>query len=115
MNYAMLQVHGMLGNDPIDFLVDSGAAVSVVTNDILPASISTRIIREAPHTVGANGSALDVLGRLEIPITLGQFCAPHEFVVVRHLTVHCLLGMDFLHRYGAVIDCVKNTLSLSPV
>ena len=47
VNYATLQVHGMLGNDPIDFLVDSGAAVSVVTNDILPASIRTRIIREA--------------------------------------------------------------------
>ena len=39
----------------------------------------------------------------------------HEFVVVRHLTVHCLLGMDLLHRYGAAIDCVKNALSLSPV
>ena len=115
VNDATLQVHGMLGNDPIDILVDSGAAVSVVTNDILPASVRTRIIREAPHTVGANGSALDVLGRLEIPITLGQFCASHEFVVVRHLTVQCLLGMDFLNRYGAVIDCVKNTLSLSPV
>ena len=86
----------MLGNDPFDFFVDSGAAVSVVTNDILPTSIRTRIIREAPHTVGANGSALDVLGRLEIPITLGQFCAPHEFVVVQHLTVQCLLGMDFV-------------------
>ncbi|KAL5503369.1 hypothetical protein EMCRGX_G010306 [Ephydatia muelleri] len=92
VNYATLQVHGMLGNDPIDFLVDSGAAVSVVTNDILPTSVRTRIIREAPHTVGANGSALDVLGRLEIPITLGQFCASHEFVVVRHLTVQCLLA-----------------------
>ena len=65
--------------------------------------------------MGANGSALDVLGRLEIPITLGQFCASHEFVVVRHLTVQCLLGMEFLNRYGAVIDCVKNTLLLSPV
>ena len=64
--------------------------------------------------MGANGSALDVLGRLEIPITLGQFCAPHEFVVVQHLTVQCLLGMDFLNRYGAVIDCATNTLSLSP-
>ena len=39
VNYATLQVHGMLGNNPIDFLVDSGAAVSVVTSDILPTSV----------------------------------------------------------------------------
>ena len=36
----------------------------------------------------ANGSALGVLGRLEI--TLGEFCATHEFVLIQQLTVQCM-------------------------
>eukprot|EP00731_Ephydatia_muelleri_P009263 Em0004g1601a len=65
-------------------------------------------------TVGANGSPLDVIGRVNIPITIGDFVNTHSFVVVRKLTVDCLLGVDFLiTQYGAVIDCVRNTLSLN--
>ena len=44
---------------------------------------------------------------------IGDFFHTHSFVVVRKLTVDCLLGVDFLTQYGAVIDCVRNTLSLN--
>ena len=33
--------------------------------------------------------------------------------MVHKLTVDCLLGMDILAKRGAVIDCVKNSLSLT--
>ena len=36
----------------------------------------------------------------------------HDFVVARKLTVDCLLGMDFLSRYGAIIDCSECKLTL---
>ena len=34
------------------------------------------------------------------------------FIVIHDLTVVCLLGTDFLKKYGAVIDCKSGTLSL---
>ena len=90
-------MRGLLGERPIDFLVDSGAAVSVVTLDILPSSSRSEIDKTTLLTVGANGSPLDVIGRVNIPITIGDFVNTHSFVVVRKLTVDCLLGVDFLN------------------
>ncbi|KAL5502894.1 hypothetical protein EMCRGX_G009744 [Ephydatia muelleri] len=113
VDHTTLRVRGLLGERPIDFLVDSGAAVSVVTLDILPSSSRSEIDKTTLLTVGANGSPLDVIGRVNISITIGDFVNTHSFVVVRKLTVDCLLGVDFLTQYGAVIDCVRNTLSLN--
>ena len=98
---------------PLGFLIDSGAAVSVVTYGVLPSSIRAEISNVAPIAIGANGSPLDVVGRVNIEITMDTFCTNHSFIVVQKLTVDCLLGMDFLAKHGAVIDCVKNSLSLT--
>ena len=40
VNFTTLQVQGMLAGRPLGFLIDSGAAVSVVTYGVLPSSIS---------------------------------------------------------------------------
>ena len=50
---------------------------------------------------------------MNIPILLDMFSTNHSFIVVHKLTVDCLLGMDFLSKHRAVIDCVKNSLSLT--
>ena len=39
VNFTILQVHGMLAGRPLSFLIDSGAADSVVTYGILPSSV----------------------------------------------------------------------------
>ena len=62
----------------------------------------------APIAIGAHGSPLDVVGRVNIQISLDTFCTNHSFIVVHKLTVDCLLA-----KHGAVIDCVKNSLSLT--
>eukprot|EP00731_Ephydatia_muelleri_P017894 Em0010g992a len=113
VNFTTLQVQGMLAGRPLGFLIDSGAAVSVVTYGVLPSSIRAKISNVAPIAIGANGSPLDVVGRVNIEITMDTFCTNHSFIVVQKLTVDCLLGMDFLAKHGAVIDCVKNSLSLT--
>ena len=57
----------------------------------------------SPGAVAANGIPLDVLGKVKLPVTLGSFSAEEEFTVTRNLTVDCLLGADFLKKYGAVM------------
>ena len=113
VNFTTLQVHGMLAGRSIGFLIDSGAAVSVVAYGVLPSSVRAEINSAAPSAIGANGSPLDVVGRVNIPILLDTFSTNQSFIVVHKLTVDCLLGMDFLAKHGAVIDCVKNSLSLT--
>ena len=95
VNFTTLQVHGMLAARPIGFLIDSGAAVSVVAYGVLPSSVRAEINSAAPSAIGANGSPLDVVGRVNIPILLDTFSTNQSFIVVHKLTVDCLLGMDF--------------------
>ena len=68
------------------FLIDSGAAV--------PSRIRAEISNVAPMANDANGSPLDVVGRVNIEITLDTFGTNHYFIVVQKLTVDCLLGME---------------------
>ena len=44
-------------------------------------------------------------------VNLDSISASHVFIVAKKLTVDCLLGIDFLSKHGAVLDCARNTLS----
>ena len=102
-----------MGQTSTRFLLDSGAAVSVVHYDSLDECWRHRIKDDvAQNTVAADGLPLEVVGHIGIPISLGKFGADNEFTVVKNLSVECILGADFLVRHDAVIDCRENTLAL---
>ena len=65
-----------------------------------------------PNTVAADGLPLEVVGKVEIPVALGDFRTNQDFTVVKNLSVECILGADFLVKHGAVIDCKESTLAL---
>ena len=106
---SIYSVNGYIGDTPVNFLVDSGAALSVVHYNLVK---DMQLTQTSHCAVGANGSPLDVVGQIMVTITLGDFMIGHNFVVVRNLTVDCLLGADFMKHYAAVLDCDHNTLSL---
>ena len=70
----------------------------------------TSISGSATAAVSTTGAPLDIAGQATLTVSLGMFTVTHEFIVVRHLTVDCLLGADFLKRYKAVIDCGNSAL-----
>ena len=78
--------------------------------------INYNVVRDAPitpiHTraINANGSPLDVIGETVADIILGDLTVNQKFVVIRNLTVECLLGADFLQAHSAV--CCNHTLSI---
>ena len=91
-----------MSDSPVEFLIDSGAAVSVVRYETIPHSMV--IANSASSAVGVNGDLLDVIGCIELAV-LDALNFKHSFIVVKRLTVECILGIDFLSKYGAVIDC----------
>ena len=108
---TILHVHGHVGEIPTKFLIDSVAVMSVVCYKFL-AGHNVQITKQATTAVGADGTPLDVVGHTVLTVSLGSFCTQHQFTVVQHLTVDCLLGADFLKDYGAVLDCRNYTLTL---
>ena len=109
---AVLQAEGKIGNSPVQFLLDSGAAVSVICCDMVPVSAMRRMEPASSSTVAANGLPLDVVGQVSVPVSLSGYCVTHTFLVVRRLTVERLLGAHFLEKHRAVIDFADRRLTL---
>ena len=93
-------------------LLDSGAAVSVVRYSALLDLVKGNIRSSNALVVGANGTPLDVMGMSTLNVRLGSFLDEHEFIVVKELTVECLLGADFMEKNDVLIDCRRKCLKL---
>ena len=56
---SIYSVNGYIGDTPVNFLVDSGAALSVVHYNLVK---DMQLTQTSHCAVGANGSPLDVVG-----------------------------------------------------
>ena len=90
---TIVRVDGLLGQDKVQFVLDSGAALSLVRYDAVnPAYLQNIQKEEAIAPIGANSQSLHVMGRVNLPIKLGEHCLLGD----DFLGEHCLLGADFL-------------------
>ena len=100
---SVLKVDGSLGNLPVQF---PGATVLVIQYEILDCYYQQKItVSSTPAAVTANGSALEIVGQIIMPISIAQFHSSQLFTVVCNLTVDCILGVDYFMQHGTVIDC----------
>ena len=56
-------------------MLDSGAAVSVVRLDTLDENWLSQIRQSPGNAIGPDGLPLEVMGEVEVPISLGEFQA----------------------------------------
>ena len=109
---TILCTEGLANQAHTMFLLDSGAAVSVVRLRSLSVEDQQAVTKTKSAAVNVNGIPLDVRGQITLVVSIGSFTCEQEFTVIHDLTVDCLLGADFLKKHGAVIDCKSGTLSL---
>ena len=95
---AVFCVNGSISEQPIQFLLDSAAAVSVVNFSVVRQQ---SITKATTCTVDANGAPLDIVGQTTVTLQLGNFKVNHQFIVVHSLTTECLLE-DFLLQHSAI-------------
>ena len=60
--------------------------------------------------VGANGTLLDVVGQIKIPVKIGSYQSEQVFTIVNALTVDCLLGADYLVTHEVIINYKHNNV-----
>ena len=99
---TVLKDTGSLDYSPVTF---PGAAVYVIRLSTLTSKYRNNISSagfSAP--IGANGSPLDVVGQIRMPVSIGNFNIEQVFVVVNTFAVDCLLGTDNLVAHGVIID-----------
>ena len=103
----------LFGHDCL-FLVDTGAAVSLISLDIWTQYASTAA-RLQPLThqrvVSVNGSPLEVAGVTQVPLHIQGTTFEATVVIAKGLTAEGILGLNFLQQYGCTIDVERRFLS----
>ena len=113
---AAVMVEGFIEQRATKMLVDTGSAVTIIREDAW-------IRREATHprqklrpptcpVVAANGEQLELCGRGEVTLKLGNILTRCPVLIGKNVTQECLLGADFLEQSGCIIDLRGRTLMM---
>ena len=107
-----LYVCGVLGNQQVQLLIDSGASVSILSSRLF-RSLEPGILKlggeGGDRFATADGSFCEVEGNLMLNVVLGREHFELEFVVA-NITDQAILGMPALCKMGCVLDFEKNQL-----
>ncbi|CAB3989094.1 Retrovirus-related Pol poly from transposon, partial, partial [Paramuricea clavata] len=95
-------------------LVDTGAAVTIMHEDLLARvrNKGTEVRRATKTIVGANNTPLNIIGIAEIDILVCGNSVTHDVLICNDLAQAMLIGVDFLKPHKCVIDFEKNTLRI---
>lgn len=99
----------MVDGRPCDAVLDTGAAVSVISASMA----NSPILRPTSHQLSAvGGHPIHTMGIARLSIQFGTFTCHHEFFVCAELGVgQCILGADFLALHRFTLDFATQTLS----
>ena len=97
---------------PVDILVDTGSAVTLVHCRVLErAKNDFKLGMVSEPVVSANGQPLDI--KCELEIFLGGMSVVHPVLVAADVTQDCLLGIDFLGRRNCTIDLKGKSIKIA--
>ena len=107
-------VWGELGSTRVEVMLDSGSSVSLVQQQVLSRAGDVEQIEGEKHLqlVTASGAPLPILGHIRSSIQVGEIELVHSFVVVRELVAPVILGVDFLHDNGLVLDFTQSPVQV---
>ena len=97
---------GIIGGVEAEVMLDSGSSVSLVRQEVLSQAPKMPSVASAEpiQLYTASGDPLRILDRVRAPVKIGDLELIHEFVVVENLVSPVILGVDFLHNNGLVLD-----------
>lgn len=96
----------------IEFLLDTGASLSVISADIVRKNGALGLINKSRvQMMNTAGGMKKTLGEITMDVTIGNHSFPGMvFTVIEG--DHCLLGMTFLTPHRAIIDVCAGELTL---
>ena len=99
---------------PINAQVDTGATLSVISENLIP---SDKIIKITPNTFVSleayGGKKVEDNGFALVPLTIGSLSVMYPVLIARNNSSKLLLGNDFIEEYSVILDPNKRAL-ISP-
>ena len=108
------QLKLLVNGKPAMGLVDTGAAISCVSQNLLNQIGINQVTGSAaiPYIVGVSGERQKTLGTVDLELTINRLRVMQRFHVFNHLHCSLILGMDFLNEKRASINIHTKTLSI---
>jgi hypothetical protein len=105
-----------IANVPTTALVDTGAAISVLSGDIFrrmrKGNYKVKSTMTHTNLLSADSSPMPVTTEIETEVKIAGLHIPCTFSVVEELGFQAILGVDFLTDAHAVVNFKNNTLSI---
>ena len=105
-----------MNGQSIKALVDTGAAISVIDEEVLQEVYREQLLQLQTDNLGdvktVSGEALPVLGMFTTALDIANGSYSCTFIVVQDLPYDALLGRDFLRENGAIVNLKQSTLQL---
>ncbi|KAK8799142.1 hypothetical protein WA171_005890, partial [Blastocystis sp. BT1] len=99
----------------VNFVVDTGAQSTILSSDVAEATKVARVVDESEsidiYGVGS-GRTMGMVNAHDICIEGEYFAVKSQVVPKKNIANSCLLGLDFLKQYKAVIDIESDTLTV---
>ncbi|XP_060561567.1 retroviral-like aspartic protease 1 [Ruditapes philippinarum] len=109
---AGLYAYGKVGNVSVNCLVDTGATVTVISENLwLKLKSKNKITPFELSVSSTSGDLLKVKGQTEIDLRFKRHLYKTK-VVVAEIGNDVVLGLDFMQQYGVCIDVIRNTMKL---
>ena len=108
-------VTGIVSNVPVRFMVDTGAAVSLIREDMwaqLTPMGDIKLETWNKNLVRVEGSPLSVLRATTLDVTLAGTVVSGDFLVAKALSAEAIMGLDFLEGQGCVINTGQGVIHM---
>ena len=122
INTALLKrpkAKGRIAGSEVDFLLDTGASVSVISEELFNAQWGHWSVRRLPlpkhiRITGVTGHAIKIIDYVEVEIELLKKKMKRPMLVVSglHLT-HAILGYDTIREEGIIINGADNKITIA--
>ncbi|CAC5357961.1 unnamed protein product [Mytilus coruscus] len=93
-------------NVVVNCLIDTGSTICVIhprKYELLPIEFKPEIQRNNQRLCLADGSFVNTIGHVELPIKIGIYTVIQKFTVAE-IDVPAVMGYDFLHKNNCTID-----------
>ena len=110
-----MEAHGQVDGTPTAFILDTGAAVTLLHQDLWDRGKRPQSTLEpwnGPKLVGANGTPMRVHGTAMVNLTLAHKIFPTQVVVTESLAAGAIMKLDFLEKNRCIIQADKRMLTL---
>ena len=112
-NVSNYTVCARVFSNEVSFLVDTGAAVSLVSSEVwerIKPSTAPRMNPVGLRLVGVDGAPLQIQGSVTIELEISGKTFKQELIVVNALISEGILGLNFLEANDCVLDLARGEL-----